>query len=299
MRISINGFTPAHQGRGNRKNIVQIPLTLIESLRNAGHEADYKLENADLYIIYIFTLSSLNSGHTVECLEIIKNNPGKVILSIDDWRIKHIYEGMEKTIKSKKFSKTHPSIDYKGVLDNLDTLQKIVDGDFNTIIPAHNNGNHSLLEARGDITIFDPSIYVQRDRMEFDNKYDLFPVHASLAANHRYLDKRNYSYIQVQNEKEDKVWELYNKHRIVMSPPYYHSGSGWWRNRYSLANAAHAVIIEDENSVFGPAYEIIRKDVNENTIDFLWQQQDKAYKNIIMSNDENVAVLNKLIESMS
>lgn len=299
MRISITGFTPAHQGRGNRKNIVQIPLTLIESLRNTGHEADYNLEDADIYIIYIFTLSSLNSGHAVECLEIMRKNPGKIILSIDDWRIKHIYEGMEKTIKSKKFSKTHPSIDYRGVLSNLDILQKIVNGEYPTIIPAHNNGDHSLLETRGEITIFDPSIYVKRERMTFDNKYDLMPIHASLAADHKWLDKRKYSYIQMQNESEDKVWELYNKHRIVMSPPYYHNGSGWWRNRYALANAAHAVIIEDYGSVFGKAYEISRKDVNDTTIDYLWQMQDKAYNEAIMSDEENQDVLNGLIKDMS
>lgn len=298
MRISITGFTPAHNGRGNRKNIIQIPALLMEAIRDAGHEVDYNLKNPDVYIIYIFALSSLNSRHAVECLEIIKNNPGKVILSIDDWRVKHTFEGMEKTIQTKKFSKTHPSIDWKGVMNNLDTLQDIVDGKFNMIIPAHKNGDHSLIEARGDLTVFDPSIYVKRDKLKFNQTYDLFPVHASLAANHKWLDKRRYSYIQVQNEKEDFVWELYNKHRIVMSPPYYSNGSGWWRNRYALANIAEAVIIEDEGSVFGSSYEIERKEVTPETIDILFSKQDKAYKEGIMSREENVLVIKTLLESL-
>lgn len=297
MRVSITGFTPAHQNtkQANRKNIIQIPLLLMEAIKDAGHEVDYNLPDADVHIIYIFTLGSINSGFAVECLNLIKNNPGKVILSIDDWRVKHIYEGMEKVIATKKFSKSHPSIDWKGIMDNLDVLQDIVDGKFKTLIPAHKNGDHSLIEARGEIVVYDPSIYVERDRMEFDHPYDLFPVHASLAANHQWLDKRKYSYIQVQNEKEDKVWELYNKHRIVMSPPYYSNGSGWWRNRYALANAAHAVIIEDFGGVFGPSYEIERKDVTDETIDILFAKQDAAYKAGIMSREENAKAVGDLL----
>lgn len=298
MKVSITGFTPAHNGRGNRKNIIQIPQLLMEAIRDAGHEVDYNLPGADVHIVYIFALSSLNSGHAVECLEIIKNNPDKVILSIDDWRVKQTFEGMDKILQTKKFSKTHPSIDWKGVLGNLETIQEIVDGKFNMLIPAHKNGDHSLLEARGNLHIWDPSIYVEREKLEFDQEYDLFPVHASLAADHKWLDKRRYSYIQVQNEKEDFVWELYNKHRIVMSPPYYSNGSGWWRNRYALANIAQAVIIEDFGGVFGSAYEIERKQVTKETIDDLFAKQDIAYKNGIMSREENAKVIGDLLGSL-
>lgn len=268
----------------------------MEAIKDAGHEVDYNLPDADYYIIFIFTLSSLNSGHAVECLDIIKENPDKVFLAIDDWRVKHIYEGMEKIIEKKKFSKTHPSIDWRGVMRHLDTLQDIVDGRFRTLIPAHKSGDHSLLGARGDMFIYDPSIYVQRERMEFDQEYDLFPVHASLAADWKWLNKRKYSYIQVQNEKEDKVWELYNKHRIVMSPPYYSQGSGWWRNRYSLANAAKAVVIDDIGSIFGESYEITRKDITKDNIDDLFSLQNIAYNNEIMTRGENINVINKLFK---
>ncbi len=303
MKVSITGFTPAHQNtkQANRKNIIQVPLLLMEAIKGAGHEVGYNLPDADVHIVYIFTLGSINSGFAVECLELIKNNPGKVILSIDDWRVKHIYEGMEKTIATKKFSKSHPSIDWKGIMSNLDVLQDIVDGKFKTLIPAHKTGDISLIEARGEVVVYDPSCFVERQKIKFDQveagfPYDLMPIHASLAPDHKWLDKRRYSFIQVQNEKEDKVWELYNKHRIVMSAPYYSNGSGWWRNRYSLANAANAVIIEDIGSVFGPAYEIDRKKVTPETIDILFDKQNKAYHETIMTKEECSEVVGNLLK---
>lgn len=294
MKINVTGFTPAHNQKGNRKNIVQIPLLLIKILRDAGHEADYNLEDADVNIIYCYMLNSLNSSHVIECLELMKKD--NVIVAFDDWRIKQMFENYEKTAKSGKFSKTHPTIDWKKIEENIPQIQKLADGYFPTIIPANKNGDHSLLGVKGDFTVYDPSIYVERTGLEFDHPYDLLPVHASLAMDHKYLAKRNYTYIQVQGAKEDYVWELYNKHRIVMSPPYYHNGSGWWRNRYSLANLANAVIIEDYGGVFGPAYEIERKQVTEKSIDRLFEAQDTAYQLSIMSKEENIEAINSVLE---
>lgn len=300
MKVNVTGFTPAHQNTkmSNRKRIIQVPLLLMEAIKDAGHEVDYNVEDADINIIYLFTLGSINSGGLKECFDLIRKDPSKVVLSIDDWRVKHIYEGMEKVIATKKFSKTHPSVRYEDVINNLDIMQDIIDGKFPTLIPANKHGDHSLLGVRGDFKVYDPSIYVERERMEFDHPYDLFPIHASLAADHKYLDKRKYSYIQVQNEKEDKVWELYNKHRIVMSPPYYHNGSGWWRNRYTLANLAHAVIIEDIGGVFGPEYEVERKKVTDETIDEIYEKQNEVFHEMIMSREDNAEVINELFSSL-
>lgn len=299
MRISISGATPAHNGRGNTKNIIQVPRLLMDCLEEAGHEVDYGLKDPDLHICYIFTLSSINSGEINDVFDTIRNNPGKVILSMDDWRISSIYKDMEKVIKTKKFSKTHHTVDWQRILNNLDIMQDILDGKFNTLIPANKHGDHDLLEVRGKYTVYDPSIYVPkyREKMEFDQKYDLFPVHASLTDHMGYLRKKKYPYIQVQGVTEDYVWELYNKHRIVMSPPFYHNGSGWWRNRYSYANIAKAVIIEDEGSVFGEEYEIERKAVTPATIDYLFQLQDKKYKSMIMSKDELAKTMNDLLKN--
>ena len=296
MRVSISGFTPAHNGRGNRKNIIQVPRLLMDGIEDAGYTVDYGLEDADMHICYIFTLSSINSGECNDTFDTIRANPGKVILSMDDWRISSIYKDMEKVIKTKRFSKTHHTVDYKRVLENIDIMQDILDGKFKTLIPANKHGNHDLLEIKGDFTVYDPSVYVgkYRKKMEFDREHDLFPIHASLTDHMGYLRKKKYPFIQVQGVSEDYVWELYNKHRIVMSPPFYHNGSGWWRNRFSYANIAKAVIIEDEGGVFGEEYDIQRKDVTKESIDQLFEAQDKKYKSMIMSREEVVEALHEI-----
>lgn len=293
MRVSVTGFTPAHNEKGNRKGIIQIPLLLQKIIEDAGHEVGYNLPNADVHIIFLYVLNSLNSSFAVECLELMKND--NVIIALDDWHIKDMYYSYDKTVENKKFSKTHPSVSWEGVLANLDSLQKLSEGKFDVLVPAHKTGDHSLLGVRGDMTVYDPSIYVEKDVPQFEGSYDLFPVHASLANDWKYLNKRRYSWINVQNEKEEKVFELYTKHRIVMSPPYYHSGSGWWRNRYTLANKAKAVIIEDYDTVFGAPYEIERKEVTEASIEELFAAQDKIFHETIMSKEENIKAISDLL----
>lgn len=286
MKINITGFTVAHNGAGNTKNIVQVPKLLQNIISDAGHEVGYNLENADLNIVFLYVLNSINSSRAVQSLELMKKN--NVVLALDDWHIKDMYKSYESTVKSNKFSKTHPTIEWQGILNNLDSLQKIVDGKFDVLVPAYPGGDISLLEVRGNVQVYDPSIYVEKEIPETWGGHDLIPVHASLANDWKWLNKRRYSYIQVQHEKEDRVFELYCKNRMVLSPPYYHSGSGWWRNRYTLANLAKALIVDDENTVFGDSYTLDPRKVNRKNIDTLFELQNKAFRNTIWSKEENV-----------
>jgi hypothetical protein len=294
MKINFTGFTPAHNAKGNRKGIVQVPLLLQNIMADAGHEVGYNLENADLHVIHLYVLNSLNSSHAVECLELMKND--NVILALDDWHIKDMYYSYQKTVENKKFSKTHPSIDWRGILDNLDSLQKIVDGKFDVLVPAYPGGDISLLGINGNVQVYDPSIYVEKQIPEILGKHDLMPVHASLANDWKWLNKRKYSYIQVQSEHEDKVFEYYCKHRMVLSPPYYHSGSGWWRNRYTLANIAGALIVEDDNTLFGDTYTIDPRKVNEKNFDKYFDMQNKAFHNRIWSKEENISKMKEYLK---
>ena len=102
--------------------------------------------------------------------------------------------------------------------------------------------------------------------------------------------------INLRGVSEDKVFEYYYKYRIVMSPEHYHDGSGWFRNRYALANLSGSVIIEDYKSAFGESYAIERKTVNDKTIEDLFEQQNIAYNDIIMSKEEIKEALNTVLE---
>jgi hypothetical protein len=66
---------------------------------------------------------------------------------------------------------------------------------------------------------------------------------------------------------EQEVLEFYNKHWGIMSPPYMHAGSGWWRSRFIYAAHIGSVLVTDkgEGSPLGDAYKISISDVEAMT----------------------------------
>lgn len=286
MRINLTGFTNGQKTGKNKKNVIGIANTIKDLLVDLGYEADYGLENPDINIISVLDLSSINSSNAVNCLDLLATNE-KCILMFDDWNIKGFYKGIDKVLETKKFSKTHHSVDYEGVLRNLPVLQKIANGELPVIFPAYKTGDHELLEIRGDKYCIDPSIYISKELPTSEQSLDeLIPVHASLATKWSTLEKKKYTILNVRNETEDDVFNYYWKHRIVIAPSHYHNGSGWFRNRYTLAYLANSLIIEEEDSCFGEHYEVERKAVSKTTFDYLLAQQRKAYENTIMTKEE-------------
>lgn len=290
MRINLTGFTGAHKKGSNQKGVIGLSNLLKDILIDNGHVADYGLENPDLNIVCVLDLSSINASNAVACLELLRNE--KCIIAFDDWNIKAFYKTIDKVLETKQFSKTHHTVDYRGVLDNLDILEKLSKGEYKSIYPAYKTGNHDLLEIRGEKICLDPSIYIEKDESRYPTgTHKLLAVHASLAPKWSDLNKRKYSILNLKGEKEETVYDYYKRHRIVVTPAHYHDGSGWFRNRYALANKAKAVIIEDQSGVFGDSYRVERKSITEKNIDEIFLEQDKAYNNTIMDKSEISAAL--------
>lgn len=294
MRVNLIGFTSGQSSGENRKNVIGIANTMKKILLDNGHKADYGLENPDINIVSVIDLTSLNAKNVVNCFDILANE--KCIIMFDDWNIKQFYKTVDRIVRTGEFSKTHHTVDYKVVLKNIDVIKKLANGEFNVIYPAYRTGNHDLLEIRGKKFCVDPSIYTEKEKTS-EPSY-LMPVHASLASKWNILEKKKYSILNLRGEKEDTVFDYYCKHRIVITPPHYHDESGWYRNRFSLANLAGAVIVEDYQSVFGDSYKIERKDVTERNIDQLFALQDAAYNRVIMSKEEIGIALKEALESI-
>lgn len=57
---------------------------------------------------------------------------------------------------------------------------------------------------------------------------------------------------------EQEVLEFYNQHWGIMSPPYMHAGSGWWRSRFLYAARVGSILITDkgEGDPLGDAYKV-------------------------------------------
>lgn len=298
MRINITGFNGAQYGKAtsNRKGVLNFSELIREILTECGHEAGFQLENADLNMVFVIDPSSINAGYVHDVLPILRDKPS--IIVFDDWNIKGFYKTVDNIVNHKKFSKTHHTVDYNIVMEYMDVWQKIANGEFMVLYPAHKVGDHSLLEIRGKSYYLDPSIYMA-DKRTFNPEHlkhreytDLIPVHASLANKWQELSKKNYSFINLKNVKEDEVFEYYSKYRMVVSPKHYHSsdidkeGSGWFRGRYIMAISANAIIVDDQNSIFGNSLSVMPNQINKNNIDGVLELQKKQIYAGIMTKEE-------------
>lgn len=66
-------------------------------------------------------------------------------------------------------------------------------------------------------------------------------------------------------DTEKDVLEFYNNHWGILSPPYPHAGSGWWRSRFLYAAHVGSVLVTDkgEGDPLGDAYKLTIADVEK------------------------------------
>lgn len=64
---------------------------------------------------------------------------------------------------------------------------------------------------------------------------------------------------------EQEVLEFYNQHWGILSPPYPHAGSGWWRSRFLYAAHVGSILVTDkgEGDPLGDAYKLKITDVEK------------------------------------
>lgn len=72
-------------------------------------------------------------------------------------------------------------------------------------------------------------------------------------------------------KSEQDVLEFYSKRWGILSPPYMHAGSGWWRSRFMYAARVGSVLVCDkgEAAPLGNAYHVRISDVEKMTTDEL------------------------------
>jgi hypothetical protein len=66
-------------------------------------------------------------------------------------------------------------------------------------------------------------------------------------------------------DTEQDVLEFYNHHWGILSPPYPHAGSGWWRSRFLYAAHVGSILVTDkgEGDPLGDAYKLKIADVEK------------------------------------
>jgi hypothetical protein len=68
-------------------------------------------------------------------------------------------------------------------------------------------------------------------------------------------------------DTEQDVLDFYNHHWGILSPPYPHAGSGWWRSRFLYAAHVGSILVTDkgEGDPLGDAYKLKIADVEKMT----------------------------------
>jgi hypothetical protein len=102
-------------------------------------------------------------------------------------------------------------------------------------------------------------------------------------------------------DTEKDVLEFYNNHWGILSPPYPHAGSGWWRSRFLYAAHVGSILVTDkgEGDPLGDPYKLKIADVEKMSTDQLAEAalaQRNALAPYIPHYDKFVEHCNRIIE---
>ena len=269
---------------------------LFPMLRDAGFDPYFATEGCDRNIVFTLDLSSRSAAHADYAFDVLARDR-RAIVALPDWNVRGVFKTMRSLAVEERWPKNHHTYTADQLKAHQGVMADIVEGRRTTLFPAFTTAftDHSLLEIPGHACALDPSAYVPAPDIQRPQVGQLLAVHASLAKKWSYLEKKRYSVVNLREEPEAVVWAYYAKHRIVLVPTHYHNGSGWWRDRYNLAQTAGAVIVEDEGGPFGPTYEIERKKVQPDTIDKLFEAQREVYEASIETKTSIITTLKELL----
>jgi hypothetical protein len=152
--------------------------------------------------------------------------------------------------------------------------------------PMYGFGNRALVRKRmpaemGPIEALDPSstIYNILDTVEPSDPSEKQRawVLGALMPHDTWLEKKSPSWpVEIVGSRklirkfggqrlqtESDVLAFYNNYWGILSPPYPHAGSGWWRSRFMYAARVGSILVTDkgEGDPLGPAYKLTIKQV--------------------------------------
>lgn len=301
MKINIVGFTSGQNQTklSNKKGVMNFSIILPEILKELKHDiaiGDFERE-ADLYFVFVGRLNSLNTKFAIKTLDLIQKNKDKVILCFDDWNIKPGLQNMYRVVNRLFSFKTHPWIKQEELEKYFDVINDILNKKFNVLIPAFKDNNVEKLEipAKKLYTV-DPSIFCKYDSETIIlNNKSFIPVYAGLARKDSFMAKIPEAEI-LRDKTEAEVFNDYKKRWFIINPPHYHEGSGWWRNRYVMANQANAILISKNNSYNVCNFENY-KDLDYDEVKSLFKIQDEKYQNMIETRTEVFDKIKAIIET--
>lgn len=101
-------------------------------------------------------------------------------------------------------------------------------------------------------------------------------------------------------DSEEDVLAFYNENWGILSPPYPHAGSGWWRSRFMYAARVRSILVTDkgEGAPLGDAYKLTIRQVeamSDTELEQAATAQAEALRPHMPSYDSFVAHCNRIV----
>jgi hypothetical protein len=282
MRILHTGMTKLQAGQKRRLDYCSSAPIFTEALRDAGHVVDHRqavpgepLGGYDVALVGIAPPCSMSARTVYPALDILRRAHGegcRLVLYVDDWRVRDIfndcrYVGKEPTRLLKTIFNGRPGFGW--ATEQLDELSVVTNNLLEcvwppTLVPKFAWGDGNVLVDRTDgfksqeFVFVDPSAYVPMHPVTPAEKRERCWVSGALTENDRWLAKQPLSWpIERYGHKskgqprlaEADLVARYGSAWGVVSCPYYHAGSGWWRARFVYAARARAIVLADASEV--------------------------------------------------
>ena len=323
-------------------NRIDDSTILCNSLLKSGHNLERRhiswgddLSKYDLAIIGLGAFGSSNYHYIMNAIYVI-SNVKNVIIFHEDWKIESTMQSFRRALKEDTFEKMSKKqwsngtrfytgtdsefFDFNKVRDNI---QRVVNGEFNCLIPGFNWGDKNIISDILNITkeklnyidltpyVLKDSEILKRDNIDYSTRSKKYML-ASLVDHSSWVKKQGFT-IPVDyygcNKLKSKVLDneidvfntMYN-YWGILSPKYPQSGSGWFRIRYIYSAFNKNILIMDKKDSEALGIRHIDKIEDLKTlrevVDYS-EEQSKAILSHITTIDEFDNKLNSIVEKIN
>ena len=341
MKALITGCTSQQVG-GNAGLQYDTVSSLLGKMLNLGGaevehrkvEIDEDLSRYDLIAVGVSPANSLNTLNVYSAYNAIHNGIERglnLFIYVDDWQFKKLRPNFAK-IAEKPEQIVKPFFEFKKDYDwatqHVDQLLSVTEilaaGSWpRVIVPQFTWGDMEILRDAlpwaSEIFTWDPSSLARTYNTDLSVTRERAWVLGALVERDTWLRKQPFTWEvkrygkQAKDDgtkarlKEVDLVQEYANSRGVISLPYYHAGSGWWRNRYVYAERTNSIIycdpadtkpLDPSSSAFGWELSSIES-LSDHELDELGHAQSRLMRESYQSPEELAHIGRQLLGASS